>query len=942
MLREWLYETAGDSKVKTPTVENPIETPKVQTQNKEAQTPTVATTATPTVSTTQTTTAPEQSQVSSIPTFSQSDIAFWDTARQRQEQDQSYLQNRNQLLASGFSKQGITDEQGIQDYLSKTSEFKSQSLEDQQNTAREIARLTQTTQESPVFQDQTTLEASKEWQVGQTPIDDTQTTTQADVIQAATKNTIENEQQEFLQQVNRRWKLYDRNVEDLEEQDRLFNEKLDREIEQTKTQIERQVDDVVRQTVRATNQYAKVWALKWFTGSGYTQGIMNIKDDAQKTVSRLQSDLSNYLNATWEAKANAAKQLNTNLARAKEDFEFAMRDVMSLASIDVNQLTSQYGLDPDKMANRLDSITLDVLQKQEELTNSYLTNARTAIQLANDELATIQAYESQLETETTQFASNLIDTWGSMNEVNALLQSWELSTKQAQTIFAELVRNTTATLDAQLWGTWLAWQFTGEIQAGIQQWLTPYQVLDWILASDKYQTIKESNKEYKTVNLWNGMIARIDPTTGEPTFMEAPIGAREEREQTREDQEFALQLRKIQQDEQMNALRQEAQQIENEQQRFTFRNDQLKETSDPLARAEIIAQKNGNVNADGTITIPQGKRWHQCGEFVNDALNLPSWWASTRFVNSYEDKLKMDNSSEVNPTIGSALIESTGNQYGHVALINGEWVDENGEYRTLTESNQASSGKVTTDRKVYKDDPNIWGYYTKTQAETSSPFMEAFNLINFSKPTLAEREQWVIQWLIDSGRTDQAKIKLEWLVTEWLGSTAKNEYEATRVMTRSLGTIEWILDELDSKWVDTWILQGKYENLTQRFWDTWDPEIARLWVLLKDQLDSIRRARSWAALTEFEEAFYDSIFPSNEKNYSLNKATIQWFTDSRNIVKESYLKNAYGDELVNEIRWGNEYMWIEPQETVDYFTSWEASVGSTWNQSDDEIISLFQ
>lgn len=118
------------------------------------------------------------------------------------------------------------------------------------------------------------------------------------------------------------------------------------------------------------------------------------------------------------------------------------------------------------------------------------------------------------------------------------------------------------------------------------------------------------------------MMARTDPSTGVTTFTEAPIGEREQREQTREDQEYAMQLRKMQQDEEMNTLKQEAQKIDNTQQKYEFWNDQLKETTDPLQRAGIIAQKNGNTNADGTVTIPQGKRGHQCGEFVNDSMNL--------------------------------------------------------------------------------------------------------------------------------------------------------------------------------------------------------------------------------------------------------------------------------------------------------------------------------
>ena len=85
------------------------------------------------------------------------------------------------------------------------------------------------------------------------------------------------------------------------------------------------------------------------------------------------------MDATGEAKAEALKQLNDGMTRAKEDFEYAMRDVMQLAQIDMNSVVAKYGLSSEKMQQKLDTITLDVLQRRENLLSTYIANTRNTI-----------------------------------------------------------------------------------------------------------------------------------------------------------------------------------------------------------------------------------------------------------------------------------------------------------------------------------------------------------------------------------------------------------------------------------------------------------------------------------------------------------------------------------------------------------------------------------
>jgi hypothetical protein len=57
---------------------------------------------------------------------------------------------------------------------------------------------------------------------------------QEELLNAATENTISQEQQTFLQDIQRNGTIYDRTVDDYKEADRLFNQKLDADIEKSR------------------------------------------------------------------------------------------------------------------------------------------------------------------------------------------------------------------------------------------------------------------------------------------------------------------------------------------------------------------------------------------------------------------------------------------------------------------------------------------------------------------------------------------------------------------------------------------------------------------------------------------------------------------------------------------------------------------------------------
>jgi hypothetical protein len=620
-------------------------------------------------------------------------ISFWEDARRRNEQDSSYLTQRNNMLAQWFASQNVVDESAIMQQLQKMGNFAAQPLEDQQNTAQRIAEMIRQQQ----LQQTTQPWIEQPWQ---------QPFTSQEMIDRATENTIEQEQQAYLQDVQRAWTLFDRNVYDLEEAKRLHDQALDRRLEEVKTGIERQVEDIQIQTRRSLEWYDKVGALKWFNRSSwFVAWLENIKQDAERTIGRLQADLQTFTDATGEARDEALKQLQTNMARAKEDFEFAMRDVMDLARIDVNSLVDKYGLSSDKLSNRLDSITLDVLQRRENLVSTYIANARNTLAIANDQLGILQWYDNMIHQERDRYTSVLnMDSWAALasmtpQSIQTAVQEWRLTPAQweayKQLMFGKAINTLIANgqptqADIQ--------QLTNMIETGV----TPAAAIARIISDnpDRYSAVDIPDRRPVSWQPW--LFHRTSPNW-EIEFTTAPwVG-------------------------EMASMWVQPQVVESVLESF--------------------------INAPNRQV---GEQWWQCGKFVNDYLD--QLWVWRIFTDPIDAKVARKNSDT--PTVWSiAIFDYTDNpnasdaqrQYGHVAIvtsINPDWTFNTRESNINGEERVFERQNLWTNEVVWFFDPSKWDTLLN-EREMASPLFRQ----------LDPAQQEVVRGLVDY------RVNLPWRAT---------------------------------------------------------------------------------------------------------------------------------------------------------------------------------
>ena len=102
----------------------------------------------------------------------------------------------------------------------------------------------------------------------------------------------------------------------------------------------------------------------------------------------------------------------------------------------------------------------------------------------------------------------------------------------------------------------------------------------------------------------------------------------------------------------------------------------------------------------------------------------------------------------------------------------------------------------------------------------------------------------------------------------------------------------------------SWVITWKRQNIAQNL--QWlDTPWSEIGIQIQNTLDELVRERSWAALSDQEQEFYDSMFPSNEKSQNLNESVMRWFksalTSSNEWLVDLQVRNRLWDDLYNEI-----------------------------------------
>jgi hypothetical protein len=583
------------------------------------------------------------------------EMVFWQQASTLESQNQWYLQYRNDQIAKSLYDQGITSTQAIQERLMSNVDFASATMAEKANTAQAIANRMGQFQTQPPQGAETTQPTTQQWL--------SQWYVHGDELALLDKE-VERGQQAYLQDVQRAGIVgLDRPTEDLERNKMLQMRNIERQIENTRIWVNQQIEDIMREANRSIEMWEKVWALKGFwNSSGYIQWLDNIRQDSDRMIGRLQEMLQRAETATEEDKAQIMQDFNTEVARARENFEYNMRDVMDSARVEVNNLIERYGFSSDKLQNNLERVTYDVLMKREQVIAQYTQNTRSQIQIANDQLNVLQNYDNFLWQERDRYTATLNSNGGvalasmTPQDIDKAVSQWMLTQAQWQAYKQVIVWKSVNTLQT-------AWKPTDwdiqNLMNMIQSWVAPAEAIARIIADNPSRYTEMQNQR--------------SPVSGQPGVFR------------RMDEKGNLQF--TQHTATNQPMKQQAgQQTTNQTTKQDWLNEWLLYPTDSI----------------GAFSQNERKReLLQCGELVNDYIKMVTgtkWWLG----NSYNDKVKWAEAIwlAVWPVVGGIFVQnvqtSMGNT-GHTGIVT--WVNPDGSievYDANALENSMQGWKPTT------------------------------------------------------------------------------------------------------------------------------------------------------------------------------------------------------------------------------------------------------
>ena len=452
--------------------------------------------------------------------------------------------------------------------------------------------------------------------------------------------------------------IYDNNAEDMKFKKEQTIKQLDQNIEQTKIQVNRQIDDVMRQSQQTIAMWEKVGALKGYNKSGgYVQWLMNIQQEAMQNIQRLQQDLARAEMLTGEDKALAMQEYEKNMTRSKEEFDYKMRSVIADGQTELWRLV-MWKYDPKKLWEMLDNLSYDVIQKRMDIEAQYINNIKSANDVVSQQFDQYRAMDDYTDKQRQEFTSILNANNGealasmSAKDIENFVSQGYLSQEQGAAYYQSMVSKTIWALSEYGIPTQ---QDIDTIINSIKNGSAPLQAVAWVVQNNpnRYSSVKD-----KFMSVWaNSSI--FNTQTGQ--FMTAPWGT-------------------------------------------TWVSSTYTGKPIPAVAPQTVQQSVQRVTQQYTVW----SKWWQCGSFVNNYLQ--NMWLGRMFVDPIDKKAQLSNSQT--PTVGSvAIMDSPSSpQYGHVAIVtkvNPDW-----SFQTI-ESNKAGEEKVFT--RTMKAGSAKYGFFDPTK-----------------------------------------------------------------------------------------------------------------------------------------------------------------------------------------------------------------------------------
>lgn len=672
-------------------------------------------------------------------------------------------------------------------------------------------------------------------------------------IQTGDVKEIQKWRKEITDTLKYQGTIYDNNAEDIKFKKEQTIKALDQNIEQTKIQVNRQIDDVAKQAQQTIDMWEKVGALKGYNKSGgYVQWLLEVQNKAMQNIQRLQQELARAEMLTWEDKALAMQEYEKNMKRAKEEFDYKMRSVVADWQTELWKLV-MWKYDPKKLWEMLDNLSYDVIKKRMEIESQYIDNIKSANDIVSQQFDQYKAMDDYTDNQRKEFTSILnANDWEALASMSAkdienFVSQGYLSQEQGAAYYQSMVSKTIGALSE--YGIPTQDDIDTVINS-IKNGLSPLQSVAWVVQSNpnRYSSVKD-----RFMTVWAN--SNVFDTVSQQ-FMTAPWWAT----------------------------------WASTAPWYTW------PTVQPV-NPQTVQQSVQQITQRYTVW----SKWWQCWEFVNKYLW--SLWLGKMFVDPIDKKAKMSNSQT--PTVWSIAImdSSSSPQYGHVAIVtkvNPDW-----SFETI------ESNKINNDEKVFTRTMKAWsakyGFFDPTKwlsTETQTTQWWDRYINTLYNTILGKKVTWPQKNAFDSWLT-----WLEWdpeaqrryLEQQYVDTLPTETKKTLEMFDSTSSQAESALDILYWAKVQWWKLNNsirsklwrKVDDITAFFW--WDlEESTKQYRQLRTSIDAsqadYRNALFGASLTPWEKASADTFIVDKDDTIDTVIAKLEWQKKTSNIMRSNLIK----------------------------------------------------
>lgn len=274
---------------------------------------------------------------------------------------------------------------------------------------------------------------------------------------------------------------------------------LNRNLEIQKQNTANQIDDTQEQLNRTTQSMVKSWVWSGANrSSGYQQGIENIKQDSQKTMTRMQQALNNIEGATATNIERLTATYNDSVDNAKNQLDNQLEQVKYNLWLDLNWLEDKYWAGTKELQNALKAINEEFWTQSMEVFSQYVTNMKSIQDLTNSELENEITRDNLLRTQADRRYNELVANNGALlinSTVDNLMEEYAQGniTLQRFQDLQNVMTNGITNVLSQVGNIDSADMV--QIKEKLASWLTPTEVIWEMSQLEKFKDVEDSTTQ---------------------------------------------------------------------------------------------------------------------------------------------------------------------------------------------------------------------------------------------------------------------------------------------------------------------------------------------------------------------------------------------------------------------------------------------------------------